>query len=569
MSRLRRPLLALGLLLALLTGTPGVASAHAQLESSDPGQSAVLLVPPTQIVLHFGEPVEIDFGSIQVIGPGGTRVDGGAAHHPAGDDHGVAVSLPANLPDGTFVVSWRVVSADSHPVHGAYVFSVGSDKGAARAGALAAGIAGQSGDSVVGLVYWGVRTVAFVGLLLLAGLSVMVAWLWRDGGRSRRVARVLWWSWAAVVAATLAGLAVQGVYASALPIADAYRPSLIAAVLRTRFGEVAVLRLVLLAAMVPVLLALRGRLGPRTAGGRWVVPAATGLGLGLLVTPGLAGHAASGDHPLVGILLDVSHLVAASAWLGGLALLATFLVPRTVDDVLPPDPEDLTLRVSSVAFAGVAVVVATGVVQSIRQVGSTYALVHTSYGQTLMVKIGLVVVLVGLGAVSRRLVHGRAARRSHRPDGPSDGSPFPRRRLRRMVTAELVLAVAVVGVTAALVNEVPAGQAAGLPFTYSFSTFGVQVNTIVDPSRAGPANRVHVYVLSNLGTPKAVPELDMSISLPSQSIGPIAIPLVIRGPGHYYARRVDIPVAGNWTLKFTVRTDAIDEQVRTTTLPVH
>ena len=138
-----------------------------------------------------------------------------------------------------------------------------------------------------------------------------------------------------------------------------------------------------------------------------------------------------------------------------------------------------------------------------------------------------------------------------------------------MVVAELAVAFAVLGVTAALVNDVPAKQAADLPFSYSFSTLGVQVNTIIDPARIGSANQVHIYVLSSLGTPRAIPELDITTSLPSQSIGPITVPLVISGPGHYYAGHVDFPVAGTWVLTYTVRTDAIDETVTRTVLAVH
>ncbi len=124
-------------------------------------------------------------------------------------------------------------------------------------------------------------------------------------------------------------------------------------------------------------------------------------------------------------------------------------------------------------------------------------------------------------------------------------------------------------VTAVLVNAVPAKQAAALPFSTSFTTLGVQVNAIVDPARAGTANEVHVYVLSGLGTPKAIPELDVTLSLPAEQLGPLTVPLAIAGPGHYYASHVDIPVAGDWILRFTVRTDAIDEQVVSVPLPVH
>jgi copper transport protein len=325
--------------------------------------------------------------------------------------------------------------------------------------------------------------------------------------------------------------------------------------------------------MVPVLLGLRGRLGDPQRRWVWVTPAVCLLSVGLLLTPGLAGHASTGSSPVLGTLLDVGHLGAAAAWLGGLALLATFLVTRDPGDALPDEPSVVTRPVSAVAYVAVAVVVATGVVQSIRQVGSFYALFHTSYGVTLLVKIGLVVVLVALGAASRRIVHGGGGplrwvlpdRWSGRSD---DADDVGRSRLRRSVLAELAVAVAVLGVTAVLVNAVPAGQAVAQPFTYSVSTLGVQVNTIVSPAVAGSTNEIHVYVLSSSGTPRAVPELDVSLSLPSESIGPLTVPLTLAGPGHYYANAVDIPVAGSWVLHLTVRTDAIDEQEVTTTLQV-
>ena len=166
----------------ILVGTAGPASAHAQLESTSPAPSSVLLQSPGQVVLHFGEPVEIDFGSLRVLGPSGQRIDNGGTHHPPGDSHAVAISLPKHLARGTYVVAWRVISADSHPVHGAFVFSIGSASGAAKANTLANALTNQSGSPVVGTLYWLIRFAAFVGLLFLVGLAFMTTVAWRPGG---------------------------------------------------------------------------------------------------------------------------------------------------------------------------------------------------------------------------------------------------------------------------------------------------------------------------------------------------------------------------------------------------
>ena len=592
------------------------ASAHAQLQSSDPSPSSVLLVPPRQVVLHFGEPVEIDFGSIRVLGPLGNRVDLGGTHHPLGDSDAVAIALPPGLRDGTYVVAWRVISADSHPVHGAYIFSVGTAKGAAKANALAASVNAASGSAIVGIAFWAIRFAAFVGLVLLVGIPTVILLAWRAGGATRRIGRLVWASWVVLMLCTVSGIAVQGVYAAALPVTDVFRSSLFDEVLHTRFGEVEVLRVILLVAFLPVLRGIRGRLRATGRWSSWWVPYGAIVVVGLLLTPGLAGHASTEGSVPFAMALDVLHLGAAAVWCGGLAVLGAVLAPGLGPEERPDDIVRVASTFSAYAFSAVLVIVATGTVQSVRQVGSVYALFNTVYGRTLLVKIGLVVMLIVLGAVSRRVVLGRwwptlASRRVSglstpvlpplaTPSSGSDLVPFTRtephpmpgtggaafgvsvavkeqsapgqreadRRLRRSVFAEVALAIAVLAVTALLVNAVPAKQAASQPFSQDFLTLGVQVNAIVAPARTGPGNQFHFYVLGRLGQPVAIPELDAAISLPSEGIGPITIPLVVAAPGHYRATDVTIPVAGDWILKLTVRTTAIDENVVTAVLPV-
>ena len=586
----------------------GTAWAHAQLQSSDPSPSSVLSVPPTQIVLHFGEPVEIDFGSIRVLGPLGNRVDQGGTHHPAGDSDAVAIDLPPGLHDGTYVVAWRVISADSHPVHGAYIFNVGTAKGAAKANALAASANNASGSTTVGIAFWAIRFAAFVGLLLLVGIPSVILLVWRPGGATRRIRRLVGASWVVLMLCTVAGIAVQGVYAAALPATDVFRLSLFDEVLHTRFGEVELLRVILLVAFLPVVRGIQGRLRATGRWSSWWVPYGAIVALGLLLTPGLAGHASTEGSVAVGMALDVLHLGAAAIWCGGLVLLGAILAPGLRPEERPDDIVRIARTFSTYAFSAVLVIIATGTAQSVRQVGTLYALFNTVYGRTLLVKIGLVFVLIVLGTASRGIVLGGwwptlPSRRVSVPSAPVPpplSAPAPGsvafastgaaptvavavaveeqsgagereldRRLRRSVFAEVALALAVLAVTALLVNAVPAKQAASQPFSQSFNTLGVQVNAIVDPATTGPGNQFHFYVLGRLGQPVAIPELDAAISLHSEGIGPIAIPLVVAGPGHYRANDVTIPVGGDWTLKLTVRTTAIDEAAVTAVLPVH
>jgi copper transport protein len=569
----------------------GSASAHAQLESTEPGQSSVLLVPPRQVVLHFGEPVEIDFGSIRVLGPDGRRVDEGGTHHPAGDSSSVAISLPPRLGDGTYVVAWRVISADSHPVHGAFVFSIGTSAGTARASTLANALSSVKGSTTVGVVDGLVRFGLFAGLLFLVGLGAVAAVVWPRAVKVGRVRRLLWWSWSLALLCSLAGIALQGVYAASLPLTRVFSPTLFSEVIHTRFGEVEALRLVLLVAAVPIVLGISGRLGTPGRDRWWVLPGSV-LGVALLATPGLSGHASTGADPALGLALDVVHLGAAALWTGGLVVLCALLVPGVPADERPERTVAVARRFSPYAVSAVVVVVASGLIVSVRQVGSRYALLHTVYGRTLIVKVLLVVVLVALGALSRRIVIGRrGVARTSAPSSPSISPPRPSAggrtkvlargaeapvaparapaRLRTSVVAELVALSAVLVATVLLVNAAPAKQAASEPFSHSFDVLGVQVNAIVDPARVGPGNTFHFYVLGSQGEPKAIPELDAVMSLPSSGIGPIALPVVVAGPGHFLASGVDIPLAGDWTLEMTVRTSAVDEQEVFVSVPVH
>lgn len=110
--------LSAAVLLALL-GIP--ASAHARLLASDPADAATVDSAPLEVVLRFSEEVSADFASVEVTAPDGSRVD---AEEPAvRGDHVYTRLLPLTQP-GAYTVSYRVVSADSHPIEGTTTFTL-------------------------------------------------------------------------------------------------------------------------------------------------------------------------------------------------------------------------------------------------------------------------------------------------------------------------------------------------------------------------------------------------------------------------------------------------------------
>jgi copper transport protein len=543
---MRRLLLAaLGALLLVLASAPG-ASAHAELQSTEPAGGTAVATSPKQILLKFSESVEVGAGSIKVFDAKGARVDQGRiATHAPGDRSSAVMALP-RLDDGSYVVTWRVVSADSHPVHGAFTFRVG--EGGAGPDANAADVAqGRGGSRLVGVLYGVVRFAVFLSLLVLVGGTAFLFAMWPAGWDDPRVKRLLQLSLITAFAATALGIGLQAAYGAGLPLTDAFKPSVIRPVLHTRFGRVWLARLVLLLVFDVVLnLFERGRARPVAVG------VGTLLGLALLATPGLSAHAASGDLVPVALPVDTLHLAAAALWLGGLALLLGFVLRSN-----PDDAARVVARFSRVAFACVAVLVLTGAFQSWRQVRELDAFTSTTYGRTLIVKLAVFAALVAVAAVSRAILRGKAGL----------GSDKAVRGLRRSVLAEAALAVGVLAATSMLVNAVPARSDVSRPVTKELEVGRLVVDVTIDPARRGPAT-IHLYTLSQQGQVAEVQEATVELRLPSRGIGPLKVPLQRAGPGHFAAYGFDIPLPGQWKLDVSVRTSDIEQFRAATTVRI-
>ncbi|WP_329051826.1 copper resistance protein CopC [Streptomyces violaceus] len=408
-------LLLLAAACALLAGA-GPASAHAAVTGSDPGQGAVVQEAPARISLTFSEQVALSDDSLRVLDPDGKRVDTAEPSNVSGTTY--AVPLKPGLPDGTYTVAYQVVSADSHPVAGAYTFSIGAPS------KTSATVSQQAtDDGVVGWLYGFGRYVSYAGFIVMAGGAAFVLACWRRGSGVRPVQRFVVSGWLALTAATLALLLLRGSYTGSGKVADIVDLSLLGQVLETKTGAALVSRLLLLAAaalFISVLFGAYARPSPTTTlndGAARRQPDSSedaqekrdltfGLAVGgVVVAAGLAASWAMSEHASVGLQagismpVDVIHLLAVAAWLGGLGALLVALYRAPAD---APVDASAVRRFSRVAFGSVLALIATGTYQSWRQLGSWSAFTDTRYGQLLLAKIALVVVLAGVAWISRR-----------------------------------------------------------------------------------------------------------------------------------------------------------------------
>ncbi|WP_407551284.1 copper resistance protein CopC [Streptomyces sp. Pv4-95] len=449
-AALRLLVLAAALLAALLGGA-APADAHAALTGSTPAQGSVVDRAPEQVTLSFSEGVAMGDDSIRVLDPQGKRVDRGKLRNLcSGSVVKYGAGLPPGLADGTYTVAWQAVSADSHPVSGAFTFSVG-----APSKTTAAVPEQEVGGGLVGALYGIARYLAYAGFVLLAGGAAFVVACRPAAARVRSVQRLVVQGWAALTAATIAMLLLRAPYTGSGDLADVFDLGGLQQVLATKPGAALVSRILLLAAaalFVAVLFgayarALEPAQGDETGeadgaergeeseaeAARRRADLTRGLGIGgVIVAAGLAAtwamaeHASTGLQTAVAMPVDVLHLLAVAAWLGGLTALVVSLYWG------PPVERAAVRRFSRIAFGSVVVLVATGIYQSWRQVGSWDALTDTSYGRLLLLKAGLVVVLVGIAWTSRRwtarlteLRTETAGAATSPAPGPSEGAAAP------------------------------------------------------------------------------------------------------------------------------------------------
>jgi copper transport protein len=552
------------------------ASAHAQLVATSPPAGAVLDAAPKVATVRFNEGVSVKPDGLQLHDATGRRLDTGTLRHT---DGGRTIGLaPGDLPKGGYILTWRVVSADGHPISGGVTWRIGASSAAVDQGLFQQLLNAEGGDAGVRAAAAVERTLLFLSLVVLIGGLVFLVAIWPEGASDDRLRPTLRAAAAVGALATVVGMGIQGADVAGLGMAHALSLRSALDTLDTSYGQAAVARLVLLAVLAGLLaVATPARVRTvRWQAGTLAASAAT------LLTLSLAGHARTGRWVGLALPLDLVHLGAAATWIGGLAIVTFVVLPSDQEGSAAP----VVGRFSRLAAAAVVAVVATGVIQGFRQLGTIDGLRDTSYGRLLVIKAVLVAVVVVLGGLSRSLLRrqvpveapvlvgtdGAGIEPATEEDEDDDWEPPNpaelRRSLRRSVGAEAVLAVVVLVVTSLLVAADPARTLQSEGFSAGKVVQGTVIEAVAAPARTGPVD-MHVYVSDpTFGLTTQLTAV-ATLALPAKGIPPVQVPLQPAGRGHWSAYDVDIPIKGVWRLDVTITIGTFDERRTTFTVPIN
>ena len=494
------------------------------------------------MTLTFSEDVSAELGGVRVLSSDGDRVDQGAA---VVDGAVVSVGLQGDLPDGTYVVSYRVVSADGHPVRGGSVFGVG--EGEVDTGALAR-VAGTGGDRVWEVVGGVGRGVAYAAIFLAAGGAVFLLGAHRGGPERPRLLRVVRIAAGVGGLAALVALPVQAALATGQGPSALFDDGVLADVAADGVGHSLLLALVGLALLA---------LGLERSTPATVVGAVVAAG-----SFGATGHTRVGDTATLATLADVAHLLAGAAWTGGLVLLwITVRSRRSVDGTDPVETAGIVVRFSRLATLGILVVGGAGAALSWSEVRTMSALTGTTYGLFLLAKLVVVGWIAVLGAYNHfRLVPAIQAGRARAGIA----------RLHETLRLEAVALVAVLAITSVLVVLTPAKASTEGGVVEEIIQLGEvgSVQLVVSPARAG-RNQIHLYTYDPSGRPADIAtSITLELALPAAAIGPIEREAVRAGPAHLQLDGSDLAVSGRWEITVRARIDRFTEVTGTATVPI-
>lgn len=564
--RLALPSIAIAVFLALLVSllTPAQpASGHAYLDRSNPEAGDVVEDVPDEIQLWFTEPLEPDHSFIVLYDATGEEIDEVDSRFDSDDPYRMHMPLPDDLPNGTYTVQWRNISAaDGHSESGFFSFTVGSQEDMSEPVAPAEDVTTGEPGLIEPLSKW----LSFIGITTAVG--TVFAWVWvirptmMEHAQSilqvsRQRARTLSLAGLgiAVMGSVLALVAQTIIVTLGLSI-----PDIMDTLFTTQFGLFWGLRILQFAMLGAILYsgALWRQSRVRRTG--WL---ALGIALLALLPFSMSSHAAAvsiGTN--VAIISDWLHLAATAVWIGGLVALfgAAILPTRSLE----PEQRtsiyaDLIPRFSTLAIASVVVLSLSGIYSAWLQVGSIAALQETEYGQTLALKLLLTVPLVLLGGVNLMVIGPWMKRAA------SAGKHFG-----RTVAAEITLGAAVLGVVAVLISMAPARdtlESEAERTNFRFEQMDLTVATYISPGAVGQ-NNYTLDVIPDGGELPAETSVELRLGREAvlggmRQVELERLPEGVRGRSvRFEETGSDLSIPGTWDMEIVIqRPDEVDWRV--------
>jgi copper transport protein len=550
MSRCGRSLV-LTLAAAAALGLPTAAFAHAALLRTVPEASGTVNVPPTQLELTYSEPVEPRFAVVSVTDVAGRQKTAGAPRRSPANPDTLLVPLK-KVPEGWYLVYWRAISVDGHPVRGAFTFAVGPNAGPAPQFSIPS-VSETAATPRLVIARWAVF-LSVMGAIGLAALRLAIARpIVRrvDGSKLHTVSL----AFGIVSAIGLVAIPVYFLLATAdFALRSVFAVGALVPLVRvSAFGRGYVDLWICFALFVAAAaLAIRIDRPDRERRSIAELLAFTGAGFAAaaaLLVPGAAGHAAQTTPRGLSLLFDWTHLAAGSLWVGGLAGLLVLwrslpVASRTAGLVVAVP------RFSNTALASVIVLVASGIGASLLHLPTLGSLWQTSYGQALLVKIGLLLGAIVLASVNLL----RAKPRLERP-----GSALL---LRRLVAGETLLVAAAVFAAAVLSSLAPPSKALASVGAASAHVGPGEVRSVVQkdgytlsvgvaPNKAAVPNSF-VLRLTKGGQPVRGAEVVLTFEMLDMEMGNQAYRLTESAPGVYTHATPALVMVGHWGLSFSV-----------------
>jgi copper transport protein len=555
-----RRLVALAAVVGVALAAPAAAWAHAALLRTSPSASVVVNRSPAQVSLTYSEAVEPRFAIVSVTDAGGRQQTAGRPHRSPQNPNQLDVPLD-RLAQGWYLVFWRVISVDGHPVRGAFTFAVGPNPGPAPQFVIPS-ISETAATPGLLTARWLVFLSSMVAIGLFVFRTIVARPLQqRVPGSSLRAVTI-----AFAVALGIA-LAATPIYLLAATAKFALRNvwdvgALLPLMRASAFGR-GYLTLELVLALFAVAAAVtlrveRSELRQRPVSELLALTGALLAGAAVLLIPGVAGHAAQTSPRGISIALDWLHLVCGAVWIGGLIGLLGLWV--SLDKAKRLSGLSVCVpRFSSVAFVSVMLLIGSGTGASVIHLPTLASLWQTSYGKAIVVKVALLGAAMLLASVNfaRNTPRLQAARA--RPEEAAGAAKL----LRRLVSGEIILVVAAIFAAAVLSSLAPPPKAlASVGAASAHVGPGSVAETVqrgsyrldfrVEPNRAAVPNAFSVVISKN-GQRVRGADVTATFTMLDMEMGQLAYHLPETAPGRYERSAPALVMVGHWGLTFDIR----------------